>query len=208
MIAVVDTGIGNLESVLRAFRKIGVAVQLAPDPEGLAGADRIVLPGVGYFDKAMARLEETGLRTALDRMVLEQGVPVLGICLGYQLLTRHSAEGDCAGLGWIDAETKPFEFGPEDTRHKIPHIGWNDLTAREKTPLLRGIPERACFYFAHSYYVVCHDAAVSRATTTYGPTFTCMVERDNVLGTQFHPEKSHDAGALMLRNFLEVTSGA
>ena len=205
MLAVIDYGAGNLESVLRALRQLGETPVVANTPEAVRRAARIVLPGVGYFDKAMANLEASGVADALREKVEQEQVPLLGICLGFQLLTRRSEEGGADGFGWIDAETKAFGFGAGADALKVPHMGWNEVSPEADEGLLGGLDSGACFYFAHSYYVECRDATVLAASTNYGLTFTSAVQRGNIIGTQFHPEISHTNGFNFLRRFLEMT---
>lgn len=202
MIAIVNYGIGNLDSVARAFRKCEAEALIATAPDQVEHADRIVLPGVGSFAKAMRFLDGSGLRSVLERKVLEEKTPLLGICLGFQMLTNHSEEGDAAGLGWIQGETLRFRFPEEGNSLKTPHLGWNDLERKKPSPLLEGIAPDACFYFAHSYCVVCEDQDAVLATTRYGYDFVSVIHRDNIFGTQFHPEKSHANGLQLLRNFI------
>jgi glutamine amidotransferase len=197
-----------LDSVLRAFRACGVEARVAVQPADLDGARGIVLPGVGFFAPAMQRLRDTGLLPALERKVLDGGTPLLGICLGFQMLTRHSEEGDAEGLGWIDGETKRFEFAALPEPPKVPHIGWNDLSVRQPNPLFEGVPRGACFYFAHSYCVSCRDDAAVVATTAYGSEFVSAAAKGNIFGTQFHPEKSHDNGLQVIRNFAGLAAHA
>jgi len=205
MIVVVNYGVGNMESVLRAFHRLGAEARLSAGPADIAAADHLILPGVGFFDKAMGRLRDTGLLDPLHHKVVEEKTPVLGICLGFQMLTRHSEEGDTEGLGWIDAETKAFDFTKQEPRPKVPHIGWNQLAPANGHALFDTLNTDSCYYFAHSYYVTCNDPAALVATTDYGLPFASVVQRDNIFGTQFHPEKSHDSGTRFLQRFLELT---
>lgn len=204
MITIINYGIGNLESVRRALRRAGSESVISADPADVLAADGIVLPGVGFFAEAMQNLRGTGLLDALNRKVLDDKTPALGICLGFQMFTRWSEEGDSEGLGWLDAETRRFRFDDMPERPPIPHLGWNDLAVRKEGPLLSGIPADACFYFAHSYYVSCHDAGDVLTHTTYGFEYVSSVQRGNLFGTQFHPEKSHASGLRLLENFVGV----
>ena len=208
MITIVNYGIGNLDSVLRAFRKSGADVVLSSEVKDLEAADHIVLPGVGSFAKAMQYLRASGLTETLNRKVLEEKTPVLGICLGFQMLMRHSGEGDAEGLGWINGDTRRFDFQALDPPPKIPHMGWNDLAAQKQSPLLASIHPDACFYFAHSYCVSCDDASAILTTSTYGYEFVSAVQQDNIFGTQFHPEKSHANGLQLVKNFIGYRSDA
>lgn len=205
MIAIVDYGAGNLESVVRAFQKLGEPAQITQHPEDLANATRFVLPGVGFFDSAMALLRERGLIKVLERRVRGERIPVLGICLGFQMFARHSEEGNAEGLGWIDAHVRKL---PANDGLKIPHIGWNDPAWQTGSTLGQGLKPGACFYFAHSYYVDLAKAEVPAATCTYGAEFPAAFQRDNLFGVQFHPEKSHENGLCLLQNFLEATAHA
>jgi len=202
MIVIVNYGIGNLDSVARAFRACEAEAVVSSRPEDIDQADGIVLPGVGSFAKAMQNLNEGGLLAALNRRVIEQQTPILGICLGFQMFTKGSEEGGVDGLGWIDAETRRFDFSRQHQPCKIPHMGWNDLHAQKAGPLFEGIHADACFYFAHSYCVSCNDECAVLATTDYGYEFVSAVERGNIFGTQFHPEKSHANGLKILKNFI------
>ncbi|GMV08160.1 MAG: imidazole glycerol phosphate synthase subunit HisH [Gemmatimonadota bacterium] len=202
-VAVVDYGMGNLHSALKAFRRLGAEPEVVAAPGGVASARRLVLPGVGHFGRAMANLEASGLRGALDEAVLGRGVPLLGICLGMQLLARHSEEGDAAGLGWIDADVVRFRVS-DPLRFKVPQMGWNAMRPTRESPLTRGLPDDAEFYFVHAYHLRCPDPAPVLGETVYDYPFASAVGRDNVLGVQFHPEKSHDAGARLLANFLAL----
>jgi glutamine amidotransferase len=167
-------------------------------------ADKLILPGVGAFDAGMQNLEMRGLLPVLNRRVLEEKVPILGLCLGMQLFSRGSEEGQLPGLGWIDANTVKFNFDNGKTHLKIPHMGWNSSRVLRPSPLWLEPPkEDPWFYFVHSYYVKCNQERNILATTTYGEDFTSMVIQDNIVGTQFHPEKSHRYGMELMKNFAE-----
>ena len=205
MIAIVDYGMGNLGSIANMLRKIGSAGEITADPERIAAAEKLILPGVGHFGAGMRALEERGLIPVLNRKALEERVPVLGICLGMQLLTRHSEEGDTAGLGWIDADTVRFRFTGEQARMRVPHMGWNTVETVQESPLFpEGVDEETRFYFVHSYYVRCHDAEAVLANSRYGHPFVSAVQKGNVMGAQFHPEKSHRYGMSLLKGFAEA----
>lgn len=204
MIVIVDYGMGNLGSVYNMLKKVGTEAIVSSDPDLIAKADKLILPGVGAFDNGMKNLEARGLREILNRKVLTDGVPVLGICLGVQLFTHGSEEGTLHGLGWIDAETVRFRFPSESTGLKVPHMGWNSITVKLDHPLLKGFDEPPRFYFVHSYHVHCHDPGHILATATYGIEFTAAVVYQNVIGTQFHPEKSHKFGLKVLENFAKM----
>ncbi len=203
MIAIVNYGIGNLDSVSRALSKCGAEAVVTSRAEDIESAQGIILPGVGSFGEAMQNLREGGLLPVLHRRVMEAHRPTLGICLGFQMFTRHSEEGDAEGLGWIDGATRRFRV-PE----KIPHMGWNDLSVRKASPLLDDVSPSACFYFAHSYCVVCHEAEAILATSEYGGEFVSAVAKNNLFGVQFHPEKSHAGGLRLLSNFVRLVRHA
>jgi glutamine amidotransferase len=202
-VAIVDYGMSNLHSVKRKLDRIGVHAQLTSEPSELLRADRLLLPGVGHFGKAMQHLVQLGLVPALHEAVVVRKTPILGICLGMQLFARKSEEGGAEGLGWIDADVT--RFGIEDTRRfKVPHMGWNGVRIARSSPLLEGVTEQTEFYFVHAYHMVCHDSEDVLCDTDYGYPFTSVVQRGNLYGVQFHPEKSHDAGEALLRNFLSL----
>lgn len=201
MITVVNYGMGNLGSILNMLRRAGAPARVASSPGELAGAQKLLLPGVGAFDAAMARIEEGGFRAVLDGLVLEHRVPVLGICLGMQLLTRGSEEGRRPGLGWIAAETRRF---PPTEGLPVPHMGWNIARPVRPSPLADKLGESPRFYFVHSYYVRTDHEEDSLFKTTYGLSFDSGVSRGNVHGAQFHPEKSHRFGLQLLRNFARL----
>lgn len=201
MITVVDYGMGNLGSVLNMFKRIGAEAVSADDPEAVAGATKLLLPGVGAFDNAMSRINESGLREVLDRKAMVERIPVLGICLGMQLLTRSSEEGRLPGLGWIGAAARRF---PDSPSLKVPHMGWNAVLPAREDPLIDGLPEEARFYFVHSYYVLADDPGDSLLKAEHGIAFDAAIGHGNVYGAQFHPEKSHRYGMKLLQNFASL----
>jgi imidazole glycerol-phosphate synthase subunit HisH len=201
MIVVVDYGMGNLGSVLNMLRRIGVQAAVARDPEGVRAAEKILLPGVGSFDAAMSRIAAAGFREVLDHKAVAEKVPILGICLGMQLLTRGSEEGRLPGLGWIPADTIRFPARPGV---KVPHMGWNVAVPVSPSSLTADLPEESRFYFVHSYYVKVDSEADSVMRTTHGVTFDSVIQRDNIFGAQFHPEKSHKFGMNLLKNFVSL----
>jgi glutamine amidotransferase len=203
MIVIVDYGMGNLGSIANMLKQVGAPAIISADPQVITGAERLILAGVGAFDAGMERLHNLGLIPTLERMVLEQEIPFLGICLGMQLLGRRSEEGQRPGLGWLEADTVRFDFGANPARLRIPHMGWNELQPRTSHPLLQDLGEEPRFYFVHSFYVRCDRREDVLAQTEYGLWFDAVVGRGNLLGTQFHPEKSHRYGKKVLQNFVE-----
>jgi glutamine amidotransferase len=200
MIVIVDYGMGNMRSVLHKVTKLNLDVVVSNDPVDIEKADKLILPGVGSFAAGMNNLKDFGLIQVLEKKVVDGKIPILGICLGMQLLTKHSEEGDADGLGWVDAETKRFSF-PTGNGLRIPHVGWNTLTHVRDSHVLDGFDENMRFYFTHSYHVVCADDGDIVAQTNYGYDFTSILEKDNIVGVQFHPEKSHVKGMQLIKNF-------
>lgn len=203
MLVIVDYRTGNLGSIRNILKRIGVdEVEVASDPEVIARAERLILPGVGSFDAGMRNIRELGLEEVLNRKALGDRVPVLGICLGMQLLLESSEEGQERGLGWIKGRNVRFE-ALRMNGLKVPHMGWNTVRPAEGKRMFRGQPEEFGFYFVHSYHARCRDEADAAGWTAYGYEFACAVERGNIWGTQFHPEKSHKYGMKLLQTFLE-----
>lgn len=204
MIIIIDYGMGNIGSILNMLKKIGAAARISSDPDEIRAAEKLILPGVGAFDTGMRQLNECGLIDLLNEKVLAKKTPVLGVCLGMHLLVQKSEEGILPGLGWIDGETVRFHFDRSQSELKIPHMGWNDITIQRSDPLLNDLEEEARFYFVHSYHLQCHDSDDVTAVTHHGYEFPSVVRRGNIMGTQFHPEKSHRFGMQLYRNFVEL----
>jgi len=198
LIAIVDYNLGNLRSVEKAVRRVGYDCTVTRDRETLEKSAKLILPGVGNFVQAMENLKKFGLTELLSELVIGHGKPILGICLGMQLMTTFSEEGECGGLGWVKADTKRFRL----QNHKVPHIGWNTLEADKRNG--HGLVTDATdeFYFVHSYYVSCENDEDILFTTSYEITFTSGFLRENIMGVQFHPEKSHLSGLKILKYFL------
>ena len=203
-VAIVDYGMGNVGSIRNMLRKVGARPVVASSPEALDGAEKIVLPGVGSFDQGMEKLKASGFSDALEHLVIQNGVPILGICLGMQLFTRASEEGNLPGLGWLNARTVRFQRDRIPAALRIPHMGWNTVFARKSSPLLDGLSDEQRFYFLHSYHVVCETDADILTETEYGYPFVSAFSRGNILGAQFHPEKSHNFGMTFFRRFVEA----
>jgi glutamine amidotransferase len=201
MIVIVDFGMGNLGSIRNMFHRIGAESVISGDAAIIARADKLVLPGVGSFDVGIGNLRERGLIPLLETKVRQSRTPVLGICLGMQLMTRRSEEGSLPGLQWMEAETVRFRFGEEQSSLKIPHMGWNSIGVRRNHYVLDGLDDEKRFYFVHSYHVVCETSEDVVATTSYGYEFTSVFAKGNIVGVQFHPEKSHKFGMALLKNF-------
>lgn len=203
MITIVDYGMGNLGSIKNMFKRIGVSAVIASDLNNIAKASKLVLPGVGSFDHAMARINSNELRQILDRKALQEGVPILGICLGMQLLTKSSEEGHLPGLGLIPAKTVRFNFQKESTL-KVPHMGWNLVARSTPSPLSEDFDTEHRFYFVHSYHVQVEDEKYSILKTEHGYLFDSGIQNENIFGVQFHPEKSHRFGMKLLKNFAKL----
>lgn len=203
MISVVDYGVGNLGSILNMLRKLKAEAQLISTADEVLRAQKLILPGVGAFDRGVSALIERKLVDPIRQKVLDEKVPILGICLGMQLLGRTSEEGKLSGLGLLDAHCQRFSFEP-DSPLKIPHMGWNQISTQRDSPLSIELDDRSRFYFVHSYHLVCNDPIDVLALTKYGIDFAAIVQRENVMGTQFHPEKSHRFGMALLNNFVRI----
>lgn len=199
MIKIVNYGLGNIDAFLNIYKRLGIEAQTANCCDELVDADKIVLPGVGAFDYAMQRLNESGMRGALDDMVLKKHVPVIGICVGMQMMAKRSEEGVAEGLGWFDAEVLKFK----DESLMVPEMGWNSVEHNDNA-IFDGLTEHPRFYFLHSYYFRCNNTDDVIGTSDYGVCFASAVNRDNIYGIQFHPEKSHSNGVRLLENFAKL----
>ncbi len=201
-IVIVDYGMGNLGSIANMVKRVGANAEITSDFARIRLASRLILPGVGAFDHAMSRLKDLGLDQVLSQRVLQDKVPILGICLGMQLMTRSSEEGVLPGLGWIRADTRRFRFSDRERALSVPHMGWNTVAARLGTALFAGLEEKPRFYFLHSYHAVCDRPEDILASTHYGYEFAAAFQCGNILGVQFHPEKSHRFGVTLMRNWV------
>jgi len=204
MITIINYGLGNISAFKNVYNRLNIPVKIATSNEELAGAKKIILPGVGAFDHAMKLLQESGMRDLLDDLVMKQKVPVMGICVGMQILAKSSEEGSLPGLSWIDGLVKKFDASKISHKTKFPHMGWNTIKPEKGNSLLTGFTEESKFYFLHSYYFACEQPENSIATTEYGIRFDCAVNKDNIFGVQFHPEKSHNNGIELLHNFAKL----
>ncbi|KNE28294.1 imidazole glycerol phosphate synthase subunit HisH [Achromobacter spanius] len=203
MIAIVDYDVGNVGSVLNMLRKVGAKAEITRDPAALRAADKLVLPGVGAFDEAIANLRRFGLWDLLNELVLIERKPILGVCLGAQLMTRSSEEGAQPGFGWLDAHIQRFRV-PEGASLRIPHMGWNIVKpTRPGIGVFNNVADPMRFYFVHSYHMVADAPDIALGTTHYGQEFVSVLGRDNILAMQYHPEKSHKYGLQIYRNFVE-----
>ncbi|MCC6287118.1 MAG: imidazole glycerol phosphate synthase subunit HisH [Chitinophagaceae bacterium] len=203
MITIIDYGIGNLTSIQNMLKKIGVESVISTQREVVAGADKLILPGVGSFDYGMQQLHQAGFVEVLNERVLSKRVPILGLCLGVQLLTAKSEEGVESGLGWIKGKTIAFDKSKLSSNEKIPHMGWSEIKGFERSTLFTGMYDEPRFYFVHSYHLQLENTEDTLAITNYGYDFSVGIERGNILGVQFHPEKSHKFGMKLLENFAK-----
>jgi len=203
MIVTINYGMGNLGSILNMLKKIGAPAIISSDAKEIQKADKLILPGVGSFDNGMKNLDALGFIPVLQEKVLHQKTPILGICLGMQLMTKNSEEGKLPGLGWIDAETIRFKHDPSSSL-KVPHMGWNSVSIAKDSPLFKEMYPDPRFYFVHSFHAVCYKTTDVLATSHFGYDFVSAFQRDNIMGVQFHPEKSHKYGMRLLKNFAEL----
>lgn len=204
MIHVVDYGLGNIQAFVNVYKRLGVDVVRARSKADLHEVSKLILPGVGAFDHAMDLLDASGMRKMLEQLVMQDKVPVLGICVGMQILADSSEEGVKPGLGWVKGQVRSFAGNAASAALPMPHMGWNDVTPVGASALFKGLENNASFYFLHSYYFDCADPADAAALVDYGFQFACAVKSGNVFGVQFHPEKSHHWGAALLENFAEL----
>ena len=201
MNVIIDYGMGNLGSVKNMIKKVGSSAIISSDPRDIMQSQKLILPGVGSFDQGMINLKQRDLLEVINQRVLVEKIPILGICLGFQLLSKSSEEGKLPGLGWIEADTKKFDFDI-NSNFKIPHMGWNEVHFKNASSIFRNWQDEARFYFVHSYHVVCHNPHIISSVSSHGYEFVSSIQNDNIYGVQFHPEKSHKYGMMLLKNFL------
>jgi glutamine amidotransferase len=204
MITLIDYGVGNIFAFQNVYKRLDIPTKIAKTTADLEDAQKLILPGVGAFDYAMAQLNNSGMRQKLDELVLDRKIPIIGICVGMQMMGNRSDEGTSEGLKWIDADILKFDESLILQRTKLPHMGWNDVSLKVEHPLFKGLQQEAIFYFLHSYYFKCNNTADSIAISDYGIPFTSAVNADNIYGIQFHPEKSHQYGEKLLHNFAKL----
>ena len=204
MISIINYGVGNVRAFLNIYEKLGCKAQLLDRPDQLKSTTKLILPGVGHFDYAMLKFREFPLYEAICDRVLNKRMPILGICVGMQMMAHRSEEGSEKGLGWLDAEILKFDKNKIPYKPHTPHMGWNDVIIKNQNKLLNGFPRMSNFYFLHSYYVSCNDSSQIVAISEYGIDFTSIVNYKNIYGVQFHPEKSHHFGIKLLENFSKI----
>lgn len=204
MITIIDYGVGNVFAFQNVFNRLNIPSKIAKSVDDLISVSKLILPGVGHFDYAMSQLNKSGMKDRLDELVLSEKIPVIGICVGMQMMAHKSDEGTLDGLCWIDGCVKKFDEATINHHTKLPHMGWNDVIPIKNHPLYKGLEQEAIFYFLHSFYFKCSNQKNSISKTDYGINFSSSVQHDNIYGIQFHPEKSHSYGERLLENFAKL----
>lgn len=203
MIGIIDYGVGNIKAFSNIYTQLNIPFKIIKNIDDFFNVNKLILPGVGSFDHAMISLQNSGMREKLDELVLEKKIPVIGICVGMQMLAKSSEEGTLNGLGWIDGIVKKFDKS-KIKNGPLPHMGWNNFNIEKKNKIFENLEENPRYYFLHSYYFECHNKDNVIATATYGEKFDCMINYENIYGIQCHPEKSHHNGMQLLKNFGEL----
>lgn len=204
MITIIDYGSGNIRAIGNIYDTLKIDYKIAKSPEEVIGAEKLFLPGVGAFDETISMLDKTGFREVLDFEVMQNKVPIIGICVGMQILAESSEEGKLPGLGYIKGKVRKMDASLLNQKPKLPHLGWNSIEISRQSALLKNIDSELGFYFLHSYYFECENQEDILTTTTYGKSFASAIHHDNVFGIQFHPEKSHHNGINLLHNFATL----
>jgi len=205
MIVIIDYGLGNVNALYTVFKNLNIPVKISSSLSDLKNADKLILPGVGAYDYAMEKLNKSGIRDILNEQILIKKKDILGICVGMQMMAECSEEGQMDGLGWVKGDVLHFEHIKSDNKNMdIPHMGWNNITINKENPLLAELSNSSYFYFLHSYYFETHDNTNIVSTTKYGNHFVSTINKENIYGVQFHPEKSHQSGVQLLKNFSEL----
>lgn len=204
MITIINYGSGNIRAIGNIYDRLNISYKIASSPQEVHGAQKIFLPGVGAFDETISMLDKTGFREVLDKEIIQNKVPVIGICVGMQILAESSEEGSLPGLGYIKGRVKKIDETLLKQKPKLPHLGWNSIQIARENTLLDGVDEEFGFYFLHTYYFECENDSDILATTNYGKSFASAINHENVYGIQFHPEKSHNNGVTLLKNFATL----
>lgn len=204
MIGVVDYGVGNSLAFFNSYKRMNIACKLVSTPDEFADVERVILPGVGSFDFAMSKLKASGLSETLHDLVIDKKAPLLGVCVGMQMLATASDEGELDGLNWVPGNVRQLSNQDAEQAIHLPHMGWNAFSVSRATALFEGIDHNSWFYYLHSFYFECDSEEDEIANCNYGKRFSCAVNRDNIFGVQFHPEKSHEYGSRLLRNFSKI----
>lgn len=204
MIRIINYGLGNIRAFLNVYERLNIKVDVAYNGNDIKDATKLILPGVGSFDYAMNLLNNSGMRDELEKQVFENKIPIMGICVGMQMLAKSSDEGKMPGLGWIDGNVKLFDTSLIPYKTRLPHMGWNSIEPTKENMLLNGFNSQSRFYFLHSYYFDCNDQENILSTTEYGIKYSSAINKDNIYGIQFHPEKSHSNGVRLLQNFANL----
>lgn len=202
MIKIIDYGVGNIKAFVNIYKRLGIEIDIASNYKSLTNASKLILPGVGHFDYAMHKFNETGMMETVNDLVMNKKVPVLGICVGMQIMAISSDEGSKKGLGWIDAHVKKIDI--KNNNFRLPHMGWNNIIINKNDGILKNLDNNSRFYFLHSYYFNCTNENNIIALSNYGSNFPSIVRQENIIGIQCHPEKSHEFGEQILKNFFDL----